>query len=539
MRRSTRSTSNTARPAIRNSLASLQFNTGGSATAGRHRARRRGEGAGDWGTAKQIFRQYTKAGGQDLHGLQIRRDQEAQAFKDPNFYKSGQGTTAAQDWGGKQDPRSVPAAPAAPSTPASQQLTPEALQAKGQQILSQRQPGVADDQTAQVPKGPQSNAPDAQLRQPTQFAPDPRTDPQGYAAAKAQADANMLSPQPISGPSGVGPAAPTAAPANSQAPAMAQRAPAAAAAAAQPAPVSNAPAPAAASQAPAPAPKPARVSGIDAAHKLLDTKVSDLVKQHAPDQAANVPGFIGDKTLRQAIDTPLLGGQIKSGILPHLNKLGIAPADLDKAIASPPGKRSEGPAQTSSELLAQAEPSGQQPAPTGPQYAQATPTVMTDASPAPAQAAPPQMTPELAKAIVGAVDAKDAAALQAPPSPPGAQPVVMPADVAPPAPGAPGGPVTSQGGAMTLPAGNAPVMMTQASQGNPIAMAGLAPPPVSPQMTSPLAPQTFPNALQPPIPSAEMQGWGWSGADAGGGWGGWSGGGFDGGLDFGGFAGGE
>ena len=87
-------------PAIRNSLASLQFNTGGKALQGSGLAD--AVKAGDWGQAEQIFRQYTKAGGQPLHGLDVRRQQEAQAFKDPNFYKSNQGTTAAQDWGGQQ-----------------------------------------------------------------------------------------------------------------------------------------------------------------------------------------------------------------------------------------------------------------------------------------------------------------------------------------------------------------------------------------------------------------------------------------------------
>lgn len=149
----------------------------------------------------------------------------------------------------------------------------------------------------------------------------------------------------------------------------------------------------------------------------------------------------------------------------------------------------------------------------------------------------PQMTPQLAKAIVGAVDAKDIAATA--PGAAGPPPVMAATDVAPPAPGTPGGPVTSQGGAMTLPPGNAPLMMQQASQGNQIAMAGLSPvPPVQPgvPLSTTAAPQqVMPNALQPPIPYQDMAGWGWSSPSVDtGSWGGWSGGGFDGGFSMGG-----
>ena len=147
----------------------------------------------------------------------------------------------------------------------------------------------------------------------------------------------------------------------------------------------------------------------------------------------------------------------------------------------------------------------------------------------------PQMTPQMAQALVGAVKAEDVAAAM-PPSPPGAQPV-LPVTNGPSTPGAPGGsaaPGTAPG--VELPPGNAPLMMQQASQGNPIAMAGLSPvAPVQPSapLSTPLTAQAtaFPNALQPPIPYSEMAGWGWSAPDvSSSGWSGWSGGGFDGGL---------
>src|SRR5262249_12879624 len=153
-------------PAIRNSLASLAYNTGGKSLepGGLASAVQRG----DWASAKQIFQQYDKvtdaAGNKaPLHGLTVRRGQEAQAFDNPNFYKSTQGTSGAQDFGGTQDPRSlqvasndpnvVPAqqtasAPAQPqqgptlwrpdekanwpAPPQQPQLTPEALKQYGQ-----------------------------------------------------------------------------------------------------------------------------------------------------------------------------------------------------------------------------------------------------------------------------------------------------------------------------------------------------------------------------------------------------------------------
>jgi hypothetical protein len=297
-----------------------------------------------------------------------------------------------------------------------------------------------------------------------------------------------------------------------------------------------------AAPAPAAAAPPAAPTGINAAHQVLDTKVMDLVKRFAPEQAANVPGFIGDKTLRQAIDTPLVGGQVKSGIVPHLQKLGVSPADFEKAIAQPPGKRSDAGTSDATDFSARSRtPPGEPGAPLPPSGGFAD-TVQRTQPPSPDATAtnmsiqpggPPtaqQLTPEMAKAFVGAVRAEELA----PPLPPqpGVQPVQLP-DMGPPPTGLPGisgAPITSQGGAMTLAPGmSTSPMMMPGSQGNPIAMSGLAPAPVEQTPMSALMPgQTLPNALQPPIPFADMQGWGWN--TGGGGWGGWSGGGFDGGL---------
>lgn len=121
-----------------------------------------------------------------------------------------------------------------------------------------------------------------------------------------------------------------------------------------------------------------------------------------------------------------------------------------------------------------------------------------------------QITPEIAKALENAVkDQERAPSLQ---SPPGAQPVQLPSQVAPPMPGAPGGPtVPGPGGALTMP-GVSPQMMMEASQGNPIAMMGV----------QGAAPLEVPASPQPPPTWPD-----WNSTPA---WGGWSLGGFDGGL---------
>jgi hypothetical protein len=89
--------------------------------------------------------------------------------------------------------------------------------------------------------------------------------------------------------------------------------------------------------------RPAPVTGIAAAHKILDTKVIDLVKANAPGQVNQVPGFIANKTLREASQMPLVGGQIMTGITPHLKKLGVTPEEFSRALTEKPpapGKQS-------------------------------------------------------------------------------------------------------------------------------------------------------------------------------------------------------
>jgi hypothetical protein len=424
----------------------------------------------------------------------------------------------------------------------------------------------------------------------------------------------------------------------------------------QPATPPQAPAvaPQPAPQTPPQAARPAPPSGVDAAHKVLDTKVSDLVKQFAPDQAGSVPAFIGDKTLRQAIQTPMIGGQVRSQLTPYLSKLGLNPQDFEKAVNSPPaapGKRSEGTSDATDfcaqsrtppgtpenvplpqpgprtenrndaqvdlnmtpqeralydrhlgnlygsggvdnpngsrstlyqanvdidgksyniptvydgkivpvdEAVARAKaqgldkfPSyatpdaaearygqmhdymdkdtgayfkGRQPGPPAPGPGELPTQLPGAVRPVDVPKGPqPTITPEMMKAIENAVkDQGRPPGLQAPP--PGALPV-PPAETGPPMPGlpgaAPGAPGVGPG--VSLPAPVSPLMVTPGSQGNPIAMAGVAP--------------EMPNALQPPIPYSDMQGWGWNTGSTAPAWGGWSLGGFDGGL--GGFSGGE
>jgi GH24 family phage-related lysozyme (muramidase) len=91
--------------AIRNSLASLSFNVGGGWMREQDNNLRDAVSKSDWNRAREWFLKYHKAGGKPLGGLVTRRQQEAEAWKDPNYYFSGKGTTSTQDWGGTPDPQ--------------------------------------------------------------------------------------------------------------------------------------------------------------------------------------------------------------------------------------------------------------------------------------------------------------------------------------------------------------------------------------------------------------------------------------------------
>ena len=95
---------------VKDALASLSFNTGGSWY---QKGSRNPDGTlnlrglietGDLAGARQRFIQYNKAGGTVLGGLMNRRNEEANMFVDPKYITSGKGNTAVQDWGGKEDP---------------------------------------------------------------------------------------------------------------------------------------------------------------------------------------------------------------------------------------------------------------------------------------------------------------------------------------------------------------------------------------------------------------------------------------------------
>lgn len=136
-----------------------------------------------------------------------------------------------------------------------------------------------------------------------------------------------------------------------------------------------APAPAAAPSTPAaaaPTAKPAPI--VNPAHAILDTKVIDLVKRGGtPEQVAQVPGFIGQKTLREALNTPMLGGQIAAGVKPYLGKMGVTQQQFDAAVKEGPPKAPAAAAPTSGKRSE---------APAGPvRYAAADTGTMTDAGP--------------------------------------------------------------------------------------------------------------------------------------------------------------
>ena len=566
-------------PAIRNSLASLGFNTGGAALKGTGLAD--AVKRGDWKQAKEIFVQYDKvtdASGakKPLHGLTIRRGQGAQAFDNPNYYKDPKaGTTAAQDWGGKQDPAATPKSTAAPQ--ASPQAAPQA-------------------------------APGAQ-KAPTSAPPAPG------APAIAATEAEPLLPEE---PAAATPATPPATPAPAPAPAPAATVPA------KPAAVAAAPVPpptAAPPAAPAAKPAPPAAPPVNPAHAILDTKVGDLVRRGGtPEQVAQVPDFIANKTLREAMNLPMIGGRISEGVKPYFGKMGITQQQFDAAVkegAPKPttlGKRSE--------AVPAAEPAKVQ-------YAQADTGTVTDAMPEkavdpdaptldPLQQKPvqnedgsistvrtmginengkevniptvppeggkvmtdaearqryqdtgkhlgkfdsveqagaaaeklhqdeaariseqpkgqqpaqqPQMTPQLAEALTNVYKDESRVAPDPAPAPADALPV-LPAQPTGATPGAPGGLSLAPAGLSSIPTGAIPGQGT--SQGGSIAMAGMLPAIENSTYSTPLIDQTAATGGNPsmglsPIAPQILQGWGWGGGNIGTGldWGG-GGGGFD------------
>jgi len=144
---------------------------------------------------------------------------------------------------------------------------------------------------------------------------------------------------------------PPAAPPGPQIPVTAPPPPTPAAAAPAPAvPVAAATAPAAppTAQPPSSAAKPAPT--VNPAHALLDRKVIDLVKQGDPSQAGKIPGFIADKTLREALNMPMIGSAVAAEAKKNLGKAGITPQQFDDAVkegapkpSATAGKRSEAP----------------------------------------------------------------------------------------------------------------------------------------------------------------------------------------------------
>jgi hypothetical protein len=152
-----------------------------------------------------------------------------------------------------------------------------------------------------------------------------------------------------------------------------------------------------------------------------------------------------------------------------------------------------------------------------------------------AQAPATAMTPEIGKAVMGAIKAEGA---DAPTTPaqvrvPEAQPV-LPAEPPPPMPGATPG----QPGVTGTSLGTAPGMMPQMFQPqNQLSLMPFAPPPpVAPvDMSTPLTqPQAIGTLWEPPIPWDMMSDWGWGGTGFGSGGGGFDFGGGGGGFDFGG-----
>jgi Phage tail lysozyme/Peptidase M15 len=83
-----------------------------------------------------------------------------------------------------------------------------------------------------------------------------------------------------------------------------------------------------------------QVASIMDAHRMLDTPVSALVKQYAPERAGSVPGFVGNQSLRNILQNPMYGGmvlqQLQPMLGPQLQQWGVTQQDFVKAINEPP-----------------------------------------------------------------------------------------------------------------------------------------------------------------------------------------------------------
>ena len=351
-------------------------------------------------------------------------------------------------------------------------------------------------------------------------------------------------------------AKPTAAP---QASAQASAQPA------RPAPV-VAPPTAAAPASPAAAPAAAKPAPqVNPAHALLDTKIIDLVKSRGtPAQVAAVPGFIANKTLREAINTPVIGGQVLEGVKPYLGKAGVTLQQFDQAVKEGPpkppasvratGRRSEAPLPGAEGALCRgryrhhdrrrtgaagdsppsAQPDG--PGSTVETTGTAGPTPEVNAPAAPAggagreagppgtsatveQPAPSQgaMTPEMAQALTNVFENESRIASE-PLAPEAALPV-LPAQPAVPAPGAGGGGLSlAPAGLSSIPTGA--LSGAPGSQGGSIAMAGMLPPIQNATFSTPLLDQTAASGSTigqgnlTPIPWETLGSWGWGGGSS-------------------------
>ena len=206
----------------------------------------------------------------------------------------------------------------------------------------------------------------------------------------ATAALNAIQPPAVARPPVVAAATAASAPPQPAAAAVTPPAPAPAAAVAPPPPpvrpAGTPPPPPAAAARPAAPP----MSGVDKAHGLLDMKAIDFVKKYAPGEIGRIPQSYHNTPMRDAAKIPLVGGQVLDGVKQVAGQQGVKPAEVDQAFkagAPAPGKRSDaGPAQTSDQLLAQAEPKsepGAAPSPT--QLAQADTGTVTDTGPGGAQ----------------------------------------------------------------------------------------------------------------------------------------------------------
>jgi len=484
-------------PAVRNSVASLTFNVGEGwmSEPGNHLAA--ALKAGNMPAAKQAFMQYVhvtdSVGNKSvLPGLVNRRTDEARAFDGQQpLYTRNPDAPAAAPAATLKSPEAMLRDVAAPSKAGTVETGPAAPNAPSAAQPAVAAP-VAPNQAAAAPLPSQAAVPYAGVG--GLQSPEDAVNTTGTATYDAGAAAlNKIQPPAAApAPAAVATAAPAAVPSPP--------------AAAPPPPVRTAPPPptqAAPVRPSAPPPlTPAQVAkpltGYDKAKAMVDLPLSKIL---TPEELKQVPANYQAQSPRQIYNTPMIGGIAFRKMAPLFSSRGFTPDDAMKALSEPPpGKRSDAGTSNATDFSARARTPSATPLPPPPSAAAPQPT--TSSQPPPNQ---PSIPPEMAKALEMIFKQPDAG--PAMPTPANALPVPGVTDSPDGASGLnlapPGLQAQADPGPQVAP--GAPMQMMQASQGNPIAMAGLMPMAPAQQFPTPSANLPGSSGLSPIAP--DFQTW--------------------------------